>query len=143
MRVLQRRGRSREYVLTTPRLSGLISFRIILSYAQNKHWWLDTSAREKLSFALISNLDFCPNFLLALISNHDQEIFYLATISGHTIFKISRFPLALISNHVFEKNKLPQKISNPQTKKIKLEKNFGLRKIFGGSLIFFVRGNLL
>ena len=62
--------------------------------------------------ALISNHDFCPNFLLALISNHAfGKIFplrlypttiwanvCLAPIPNHTIFKVSRFALALISN---------------------------------------------
>ena len=69
-------------------------------------WRLDINAREKVSFMLYSTMVFIRIFSLCLDSTTFRENFHLATIPIHTIFKVSRFRLALLSNHVLEKSPL-------------------------------------
>ena len=65
------------------------------------HWWLDISAREKVSY--IQPWFYVQIFPLRLYPTKIRANFCLAPIPNHTIFKVSRIALALISNHVFEK----------------------------------------
>ena len=68
-----------------------------------KDWWLDVSARGKVTLALISKHDFCSIFPLRFYPTIIRENFYPTTIPNHTLFKVSRLPLALISKYVPDK----------------------------------------